>query len=127
MTTTPSPIIIKIDTGERRTKTYTLFGQNEKIDWCHIFGNRTKPLIDLWYSQNAEHDLLLHNSNNEKKKDATANTTDKYVRICKGCCDQFVQVLKEAKEQEEEELSRESTHDYIRKNGRIKYLDDDNN
>ena len=34
--------------------------------------------------------------------------------------------VKRSKEKEQEDLDRENVHDYIRKNGRIHYIDDDN-
>ena len=33
--------------------------------------------------------------------------------------------VKESKQQQQEQLGRENTHDYIRKNERIHYIDDD--
>ena len=38
-------------------------------DWCHLCGQRTESLLDIWYPKNAEHD--------------TKQT--EYIRICKDC------------------------------------------
>ena len=40
-------------------------------DWCHLCGERTEPLLDIFYPENAEHH---------------PRTIDgKYIRICKDC------------------------------------------
>ena len=39
-------------------------------DWCHLCGKRSTPLLDIWYSKNAEN----------HPKDSS-----KYIRICKNC------------------------------------------
>ena len=45
--------------------------RKDSEDWCHLCGDRTRPLVDVWYPENAEHD----------------DDETEYIRICKGCVD----------------------------------------
>lgn len=45
-------------------------------DWCHLCGNRTNALADVWYPENAEHDF-------HKRTPPDKN----YVRICVICAE----------------------------------------
>lgn len=49
-------------------------------DWCHLCGNRSPTSVDVFYPENAEH--------------ATVPNT-KYVRICKPCAFQIIEVSDE--------------------------------
>ena len=32
------------------------FEPKQMEDWCHLCGERTKPFVECWYPENAEHD-----------------------------------------------------------------------
>ena len=55
--------------GEPRGNGY--FGLHDTHDWCHLCGFRSQPLVDVWYTGNAEHGGPINN----------------YIRICSGCID----------------------------------------
>jgi len=60
------------------------------VDWCHICGHRSAPLLDIWYPHNAEHTLLgvidEKDTNFGVRKQGKFNPcNDNYVRICKEC------------------------------------------
>lgn len=52
-------------------------------DWCHLCGNRTNKLADVWYPENAEHDV-------HKKMPPDKN----YIRICAGCAARIVEATR---------------------------------
>ena len=48
---------------------------HHSIDWCHICGERSAPLVDVWYPENAEH----------------GGHDSRYIRICAQCAQRLVQ------------------------------------
>jgi len=52
--------------------TPALLSEHGKHDWCHLCGNRTSGLCDVWYADNAEHDN---------------RPLTEYVRICGKCAE----------------------------------------
>jgi hypothetical protein len=51
-------------------------------DWCHICGSRHSATVDIQYPDNAEHETINR----------------KYVRICGGCAEAILFVIKTSAE-----------------------------